>query len=253
MRLVTIIISTLKSVKSRGMETGKRIIAAVARWLFILCLPVMLVTTSIGLAVNSQWLYEYGFNKYDVSQTTGLADSELKKAASRLISYFNSDDELIDLTVVKDGQPFNLFNEREIAHLKDVKGLIWLDYRVMLGTGIYVLLYAVISLSWLAEECRRRLAIATIAGSGLTLGLILLGGLTAVLDFNEFFLWFHHVSFANDLWLLDPSRDYLIMLFPEGFWYDATLFCALVTVALAVMAAGAAGGYLMITKRKVLF
>jgi hypothetical protein len=71
------------------METAKMIIVAVARWLFILCLPVLLLTVSIALAVNSQWLYEHGFNKCDVHQTTGLADSELKKAASGLISYFN--------------------------------------------------------------------------------------------------------------------------------------------------------------------
>jgi len=232
------------------METGKRIIATTARWLFILCLPVTLLTASIGLAVNSQWLYEYGFNKYDVRQTTGLADSELRKAASGLISYFNSGEDFIDLTVIKDGQPFPLFNEREIAHLKDVKRLIRLDYQVMLGTGIYVLLYAVTSLCWLAEECRRRLAQAAIASSGLTLGLILLIGLAAVLDFQGFFLWFHHVSFANDLWLLDPSRDYLIMLFPEGFWYDATIFLALLIVVLAVLAAGVAGGYLLITRTK---
>ena len=234
------------------MEIVKRVAVITARWLFILCLPVMLLTASISLAVNSQWLYEYGFGKYNVRQTTGLADSELKKTASGLINYFNSGEEFIDLTVIKDNQPFTLFNEREIVHLRDVKGLIWLDYRVMLGTGIYVLLYAVVSLCWLAEACRRRLAIATVAGSGLTLGLILLLGLVAVLDFREFFLWFHLVSFANDLWLLDPSRDYLIMLFPQGFWYDATVFLALTTVALAVLLAGVSGGYLLITRRKTL-
>jgi hypothetical protein len=52
-----------------------RLLDAAAKWLFILCLPVMLLTASIGLAINSQWLYEYGFNKYNVSQTTSLDDT----------------------------------------------------------------------------------------------------------------------------------------------------------------------------------
>ena len=141
-----------------------KIFIIAAKWLFIICLPVMLLTASIGFAVNSQWLYEYGFDKYNISQKTGLADSELEKAASGLISYFNSNEETVDLTVIKDGEPFTLFNQKEIAHLKDVKGLIRLDYWVLLATGGYVLLYAVVSLCWLTEECRRRLASSTRPG-----------------------------------------------------------------------------------------
>jgi hypothetical protein len=39
------------------------------------------------------------------------------------------------------------------------------------------------------------------------------------------------------------------MLFPQGFWYDATLFFALATVVGAVVLGGAAGVYLKRTKR----
>ena len=231
----------------------KRILIITARWLLILCLPALLLTASIGFAVNSQWLYEYGFDKYNVGQATGLADSELEKAARELIDYFNSSEDFIEITLIKDGQSFTLFNQKEVAHLKDVKGLIWLDYRVLLGTGAYVLVYAVISLCWLAREYRRRLAIAIIYGSGLTIGLMLLLGLLALLDFDRFFLQFHLISFTNDLWQLDPTKDYLIMLFPQGFWYDATLFCAVLTVAIAAVLAGVAGGYLLITRRREIF
>jgi len=58
-----------------------RVLRLTAQWLFILCLPVLLLTASIGVAVNSIWLYEYGFEKYSVGQTTGLAEVELEKAA----------------------------------------------------------------------------------------------------------------------------------------------------------------------------
>jgi integral membrane protein (TIGR01906 family) len=235
------------------MESTKRIFIITTRWLFILCLPALLLTASIGFAVNSQWLYEYGFDKYNVGQATGLADSELENAASGLIDYFNSNKDSIEITVIKDGQSFTLFNQKEVAHLKDVKGLIWLDYWVLLGTGVYVLVYAVVSLCWLSRECRRRLATAVINGSGLTIGLMLLFGLLALLDFDRFFLQFHLISFANDLWQLDPTKDYLIMLFPQGFWYDATLFCAVLTVAMAAILAGVAGGYLLITRRREIF
>ena len=216
-----------------------RILSIAAKWLFILCLPLLLLMASIGWAVNSSWLYEYGFEKYNVSQTTGLAEAELEKAATGLIRYFNSDEEYISLSVVKDDKSFVLFNEREVAHLLDVKGLIWLGYRVLVGTLIYVLVYAGVSLFWWKE--RRQLAWGLVGGSGLTLALMLALGLGALLNFDQLFLQFHLISFTNELWQLDPTKDYLIMLFPQGFWYDATLFCGLGTVVAAVVLGGVGG------------
>ena len=221
-----------------------------AKWLFILCLPILLLTASIGWAVNSQWLYQYGFEKYNVSRTTGLAQPELEKAATGLISYFNSGDEYISLTVMKDGKPFELFNQREVAHLRDVKGLIRLDYWVLLGTLIYVLNYAGVSLFWRRGRYWRRLAWGVIIGSGITLALMLALGLGILLNFDQLFWQFHLISFSNELWQLDPSRDYLIMLFPQGFWYDAAIFCAGITAGLAIILGGVAGGYLAFTRRR---
>jgi integral membrane protein (TIGR01906 family) len=222
-----------------------RILGIAAKWLFILCLPVLLLTASISWAVNSHWLYQYGFEKYSVSQTTGLAEVELDKAATGLISYFNSDEEDIRLTVVKDDQPFELFNQREVIHLRDVKGLIWLDYWVLLGTLLYALTYAGFSLFW-----RRKRYWGGVGGGGVTLALMLALGLGMLLGFDQLFLQFHLISFTNPFWQLDPAKDYLIMLFPQGFWYDATLFCALATVVGAVVLGGVAGVYLTRTKRQ---
>ena len=71
-----------------------------------------MLSASIGWAVNSLWLYKYGFEKYNVSRTTDLAEAELEKAATGLISYFNSGEEYISLTVIKDGKSFELFPSR---------------------------------------------------------------------------------------------------------------------------------------------
>lgn len=204
----------------------------IARWLFILCLPLLLIAASIGLAFNSQWFYEYGFKKYDVDQTTGLAQSELSKVAAGLIAYFNSGEELIDITVTKDGKPFPLFNQKEITHLKDVKDLVHLDYTVLLVTFLYALLYSAAMFFWRKES--RQLAKEALYGAGLTLLLMVLLGIGTLLDFDRLFLQFHLLSFANEFWMLDPTKDYLIMLVPRGFWFDAVLFVVLVALAGAV-------------------
>ena len=58
--------------------------------LFIICVPLLLLTSGVALALNSAWLYEAGFEKYGVSRVTGIGQSELDKAARSLIDYFNS-------------------------------------------------------------------------------------------------------------------------------------------------------------------
>jgi integral membrane protein (TIGR01906 family) len=229
-----------------------KILGIVAKWVFMLCLPILLLTASLGWAINSLWLYKYGFEKYNISQATGLADSELEKAAGGLIGYFNSDEEYISLTVVKEGEPFELFNQREIIHLKDVKGLIWLDYWVLLGTLVYVLAYTGVCLLWRKPSYWRRLAWGVVGGGGITLALMLALGLGTLFGFSQLFWQFHVISFSNEFWLLDPTRDYLKMLFPDGFFYDTVLFCALGTAGLAIILGGVAGGYLLSTRSKAI-
>jgi integral membrane protein (TIGR01906 family) len=218
-----------------------RTLGTSAKWLFMLCLPVLLLTASLGWVANSLWLYEYGFEKYNISQATGLDTSELDKAAQGLISYFNSDEEYISLSVIKDGEPFELFNQREVIHLKDVKGLIQLDYGVLLGTLVYALAYAGVCLFWKKRRYWRHLGWGLVGGGGITLALMLALGLGILFGFQELFWQFHVISFSNEFWLLDPTKDYLKMLFPDGFFYDAALFCAGITSGLAIILGGAGG------------
>jgi integral membrane protein (TIGR01906 family) len=207
----------------------------VARWVFVLCLPVMLFTATVGVAFNCIWLYKYDFNKYDISAVTGLPSSELDRAAGGLISYWNSGEEYIDITVTREGQAFTLFNEREVIHLKDVKALVRLDYLALAVTGAYCLIFAAVALWWRKAENRRQLALAGMGGSMLSGAMLLTLGIMAVSNFDGFWRQFHVLSFANDFWLLDPSRDYLIMMFPEGFWYDSVLIIAGTMALLALI------------------
>jgi len=223
-----------------------------AKWVFMLCLPFLLFTASLAWAINSLWLYNYGFEKYGISQATGLSESELEKTAAGLVSYFNSDEEYISLTVIKDGQPFELFNYREIIHLKDVKGLIWLDYWVLLGTLVYVLAYAGVCLFWRRPKYWRHLARGVVGGSGITLGLMLALGLGSLFGFNSLFWQFHVISFtSNDFWLLDPTKDYLKMLFADGYFYDVVLFCTLGVAGAAVILGGVSGVWLKFSRKRV--
>ena len=76
-------------------------------------------------------------------------------------------------------------------------------------------------------------------GSIITLSLMIFLAFWAIIGFERLFILFHVVSFSNKLWILDPSKDYLIMMFPGGFFYDMALlgFGAVILVSLIIGAA----------------
>jgi len=237
--------NSVKSFRGRG-ELLKRSDTA-ARVIFILALPALLMSAVIAAEFNSPALYADGFQKYGVSQTTGIAEAELQKAAAGLIGYFNSGEEYISVTVEKDGQPFTLFNQREVAHLKDVKNLVRMDYGLLIGMAIYVGVYAGIMRR---RKQLKRLARAAIIGGGIAIGMIVAMGVGSTAQgFGQAFTQFHFLAFTNELWMLDPSTDYLLMLFPEGFWYDAAVLFGGIVAGAAGAVMGASAFYLRRTKR----
>jgi hypothetical protein len=99
-------------------------------WLFACCLPLLLVTSAICLEVNELRLYEYGFNKYEISRDTGIDSQQLRTVAQHLIDYFDLRANTAQIMVDKGGEKLKLFNERELIHLEDVRNLIQRDYWV---------------------------------------------------------------------------------------------------------------------------
>ena len=201
-----------------------------AAWGLVPVTALVIICALTAFAVNFQPLYEYGFDRYNVGAATGLDDAGLSKTARGLIGYFNSGEDYIDLTVEKDGQPFTLFNEREVLHLYDVKGLIRLDYGILTAGFLYAAFVSAVMLYRRQPQC---LAAPLFWGGAFTLALIIGVSILGMSDFDAFFTQFHLLSFTNDLWLLDPSTDYLIMLFPGGFWQDAMIFSGAVALSLA--------------------
>jgi len=209
-------------------------LTAIAGVLFVICIPMFLLTTDLRLAANDIRLYQYGFNKYQVSAATGLDNEELVDAADRMITYFNSDEEFFET---------DLFNQRELAHLKDVKGLIQLAFYLQLASLAYIAVYVVINFALRRGAFWPSLAKYVIWGSGTTIALLAVSGLWAVINFDSLFLLFHLVGFSNDLWQLYPG-DNMLLMFPQEFFNDAALFVAAAAIGEAIIIGGISWGFL---------
>lgn len=209
---------------------------------FLIAAPIFFVTLNVRIAFNSAWVYSTGFDRNNITQRTGVPEEELNRVAGEIRTYFNNDAEF--LTVRLYGR--DLFNTREIIHMKDVKGLVqWMYIVTYIAAGVLLGYmawgFARGGRGFLRPALRR----ARTAGL-LTIGSLAAAGIIVGSAFDFFFTLFHEISFRNDFWMLDPRRDFLVVMFPEQFWLEATLLVAFATVAEALLVAG--GSWLVLRR-----
>ena len=204
--------------------------------LIVLIVPLLLVTTNVRLVADSPYLYSYGFQKYGIESVTGIEMGQLELAGEKIRDYFSNDQDYLVIDIERQCQKIkNLYNQREILHMKDVKNLVQLIYSIQIWS--LLLFITLILIGFLSIRLRKFSNVIDLIswGGGLTLGIAAVVGILSLFGFQRLFLFFHLVSFDNDLWILDPTRDYLIMMFPQGFFFDATVFIVVLTLGQALL------------------
>ena len=214
-------------------------------FLFVASFPLFMITASVIYAVNDAGLYNRGAERYHVSTITGITNEDLMQAGSELRRYFNSSQEPLSVRTRIYGLEQELFNQREVLHMADVKRLIWGVYAVGAVTGVFMLVLTLGGLVWRPQIYAARLARYYLFGGIVTLIIVLAVGLFSLVGFDSLFLKFHQISFRNDLWQLNQNTDFLLMMFPQGFWFYATVWVTTVTVIGAVIAVVVSGSYLL--------
>ena len=222
------------------------VVLTVARTFAIPAILLFLVAGSVTWAVNDPGLYRNGFQRYHTAQRSGISDPDLVAIGAELRRYFNTSVEPLAVRAPIYGIEQEVFNQREVAHMYDVKRLVRGTYWVALGSALWILSTLALVAVMDRPAWSTRAARLAIWGGAVTLASVFAVGLAAVASFEQLFLLFHRLSFANDLWILDPRTDYLLILFPAGFWFDATMRVALTSVlgAVLLLSAGVASlGY----------
>ena len=224
-----------------------------AKWIFVVCVPVLLITAGIGIVASGLplWPGQWGAERYGIRDTLTynrlcLEQPEIKGIYSGLVRYFWNGDEYIVLKVVQDGQTINVFTSEETIHFKDVKGLLRLDYGLCFGTLAYIITFICV---WtLRLKDRRGLASAMIWGGGLTVFLMLaMVVLNLFNGFDELWYRFHLLFFSNEFW---SAEGYMLLLFTEQFFFDAAVFCVCLMIAGALVFGGV--GWRMLKQAEIL-
>lgn len=217
---------------------------------FIIAIPVFLVTSNIRFFASETRFYERGFRQNNAAAITGVSLPELDRAAKELANYFENDAPLLTTTVQIDGQEAPLYNDREIAHMKDVKALMRFVYRLHEFSLAVVITYITCVYLWAREKSLRALATQALAGVGVGFAALAFVGVFALTGFDAAWTKFHQLAFSNDLWRLDPSRDRLIQMFPEKFWQESTYIIGALTLVEVALTVGVALAYLLATRER---
>jgi integral membrane protein (TIGR01906 family) len=169
-----------------------------------------------------------------VPQLTGFTPDQLRSATDAILS------DLVfgppDFDVAVGGTP--VLNEREQAHMRDVRG-------VFAGFGLVAALAAIGLVAAVAFARRlghseRAWAAVRNGARGLAIGVVIAGAI-AFFAFDAAFELFHRLFFAGGSYTFDPGTDRLVQLFPFTFWSETTMAVGAVIVVLSLVVATLAG------------
>ncbi len=120
-----------------------------------------------------------------------------------------------------------LYNADELRHLRDVQSVFG---GVHVATAVAALAMLLTAFGLRAGRLRR--------AALLDAAVVLAVGVAAAAAFEPAFLLFHRVFFPQGNFLFDPSRDNLVLLYPEEYWLGVTLRLGATFILVALLFAG---------------
>lgn len=184
-----------------------------------LCVTVILLYTAIALPTFCPGFYSMEYDKYQISEKILVSKDDLMNVTNKLLNYMSGKGNDLVVEVIVDGQQREFFNDKEKAHMVDVKNLLMMGQQLglsaLLGFAMTFLLLVLFHIKPgpVIARCNQIIQSAVIVFSALLIGAI-------ALDFDKSFVIFHQMFFNNDLWILDPETDLLLNIVPTGFFID---------------------------------
>ncbi len=186
----------------------------------------ILVTLVGPLLLFNPWFTSVLQARHGVEEAFGTTPADLNRVTGEILVDLYTDG---DFDAAFEGGT-SLLDERERSHMHDVASLV----RLLAGVVLLAAVIALVTGAWLRRERRRLGRIMVIAAGAVGLIGLVLAGIFAV-AFEQAFLAFHALSFPPGTYLFERGSQ-LIVLFPEGFWFDASLAAGAAVILSALVA-----------------
>ncbi|MFV9568236.1 TIGR01906 family membrane protein [Thermoanaerobacter mathranii] len=183
----------------------------------VVSLFLTVLLTNLQYVVVNKDFYKEEYVKNNVMLVTGMNIEELMRVTRIMQRYLMGKEETLDVMAKINGSRQRMFNDRELAHMKDVKNLFQMGFFIR---NMSIIVFLLIFTYFLFTKSFYKVLDYLLKSTIFIIILLLVFALGVMLNFDNWFTVFHLVFFDNDLWLLDVERDRLIQMFPLEFFQD---------------------------------
>lgn len=187
-------------------------------WIIFISLPILLLLNSVEIAAFDLDFYSAQYDENQVMEDTGIEKEELMNITREMLDYLKDDREDLEVYGQVNGQKQLIFDEKDQAHMVDVKELFSKGF-LLRNLSLAFFLIALVYLAFVKEQ-KRKAAQGIFLSTVITIFILILLGIIVATDFSKYFDEFHYIFFDNDLWRLDPRESILIHLVPLGFFQN---------------------------------
>lgn len=186
-----------------------------------LILTFFIISFSVMAVLNFRPLYYFDITHLNISETSGYAEEEIRANYDTLIDYNNfwGPDRLEFPTLA--------MSENGRIHFEEVKVIfVALEYAAI-ACGIL----SVFGIWYMHKKKERNYLLYT---SILSIAIPAVLGIGIAVNWDWFFVTFHHIFFRNDYWIFYADTDPVITILPDEFF----MHCAIAILLMVILGSG---------------
>ena len=177
---------------------------------------ITLISTIFYCAFDRQFYSKQHLDN-NIANIVGIKYDELIDVNDHLLNYllYIEDDLQIDVNI--DGDIVSYFNNKELIHMQDVKELV----RVFFIVDILLIIIFILLLVYQFIK-NNIIGLIKAYNKSIIYSIVLFAIIISIIaiDFNYFWNTIHPIFFNNDLWMLNPLVDRLLMMYPLNFFFN---------------------------------
>ncbi|MBC5997540.1 TIGR01906 family membrane protein [Romboutsia ilealis] len=190
--------------------------------IFCIFFSLLIIGSSTMITVGFKQLYYFDINYLNISEQNNLTKEEIKINYDYMIDYnLNKISGEFDLPTIKSSPEGKV-------HFEEVKEIIQNVIKLLIVSLIITIIGIIANLK------NNNIEFLNIT-SKLVIILPILVSIPMLINFDKTFVAFHELMFDNDYWIFDPSKDPVINILPQEFFFHAGLFIVMLILLSSVI------------------
>ena len=190
--------------------------------IFGIFFSLLIIGSSTMITVGFKQLYYFDINYLKISEQNNLTKEEIKRNYDYMIDYnLNKISGEFELPTIKSSPEGKV-------HFEEVKEIVQNVIKLLIVSLIITIVGIIVNLK------NNNIEFLNIT-SKLVIILPILVAIPMLINFDETFVVFHKLMFDNDYWIFDPSKDPVINILPQEFFFHAGLLIVMLILLSSVV------------------